>query len=137
MFPEHALARGKSPQSVAGDGKWIANGRAICTGQIDAAQTNGPRCSYGIAGPWFFVLAKRCLAYSQFMFRISMARGLCAFDPAVMFKLSAAQRGVSSCSTLTLRRDLAKQGRMSEPVASCSSPRVGRRTLSAFLPAVR
>src|SRR3954469_18099000 len=46
-----------------------------------------------------------------------------------MFRLSAAQHAVSSCSSPHLRRDLAvEQGHRSYPVASCSSPRVARRT---------
>ena len=87
-------------------------------------------------GPGVLRLSEEMSGIRQFKLKIDMARGLCVFDPASAFKLSAVQRGVSSCSHLTLCRDPAKQGRVSEPVASCSSPRVGRRT-SVRIPACR
>src|SRR3954466_15676935 len=47
----------------------------------------------------------------QLMFRDSKARGLCAFNLADVFRLSAAQMMASSCCSPQLRRDLAfKQG---------------------------
>src|SRR3954468_10294387 len=109
---------------------------AICTVQINGAQTNGPRCSYGIAGPCFFVYAKDIWHTSVGVQDQHGTWPLCPRSCVSDQIVGGTTRGYQLLS-LTLRRDLAKQGRMSEPVASCSSPRVGRRTLSAFLPAVR
>ena len=102
-------------------------------------QMNGPRCTVASAGPWVLRLCEENVWHTSVQRQNRYGTWPLRLDPAVMLKLSAAQRGVSSCSHLTLRRDLAEQGRVSDPVASCSSPRVGRRTfvrISACLPVI-
>jgi hypothetical protein len=70
----------------------------------------GPRCIRASRGPFVFDL-RRMSGRHQLMFRDPKARGLCAFNLADMFRLSAAQMTASSCCSPQLRRDLAfKQG---------------------------
>src|SRR3954454_8686033 len=70
----------------------------------------GPRCIRASRGPFFFDL-RRMSGRHQLIFRDSKARGLCAFNLADVFRLSAAQMMASSCCSPQLRRDLAfKQG---------------------------
>src|SRR5262245_23851108 len=96
----------------------------------------GPGALWHQRGPGVLRLCEENVWHTSVGVQDQSTWPLCLY-PAIAFKLPAAQRGVSSCSHLTLHRDLAAQGRVSDPVASCSSPRVGRRTLSAFLPASR
>lgn len=100
----------------------------------------GPGAAMASRGP-VLRLCEEMSGIRQLVFRIDMARGLCASNPASMSNCRQRNAGLQLTS-LASHCDLAKQGRISEPVASCSSPRMGRRTrseltLSAFLPAVR
>ena len=100
---------------------------------------NGPRCTVASAGPLgSSSLRRECLAYvssaSEPIWHVAFAPRSCGYAQIV----GGTTRGYQLFS-LTLRRDLAQQGRMSGPVASCSSPRVGRRTfvrISACLPVI-
>jgi hypothetical protein len=56
----------------------------------------GPGAAMASRGPASSSM-RRISGIRQLVFRISMARGLCALDPALAIKLSAAQRGVISC----------------------------------------
>jgi hypothetical protein len=74
-------------------------------------KSRGPRCIRASRGPFVFDL-RRMSGRHQLMFRDPKARGLCAFNLADVFRLSAAQMTASSCCSPQLRRDLAfKQGR--------------------------
>src|SRR5215468_1586143 len=85
----------------------------------------GPGALWHQRGPWVLRLCEENVWHTSVQPQGRYGTWPLRLDPAVMLKLSAAQRGVSSCSHLTLRRDLAQQGRVSDPVASCSSPRGG------------
>ncbi len=84
-----------------------------------------------IAGPCYFVLAKD-VWYRPVVFRDLKARGLCA--PVLRICSDCRWRTrLAAAVCLNVHRDLAaEQGRWLAPVASCSSPRVGRRTSVRF-----
>lgn len=88
-----------------------------------------------IAGPCYFVLAKD-LWCRPVVFRDLKALGLCALVLRICSDCRQCTR-LAAAVRLNVHRDLAEQGRWLSPVASCSSPRVGRRTsvrLSAWRP---
>ena len=81
-----------------------------------------------IAGPYIFVLSEGFLVAHQ-MFSEPTSAWPSRSDPADRCGFLDSAKRASSCCSPNLRRDLAvEQGRWLEPVASCSSPRVGRRT---------
>lgn len=97
-----------------------------------STQMNGPRCAVASRGPGVLRFSEECLAqaiscsgsHSTWPLRV---------DPCVDVQIVGGAMQQAAVSP-TLRRDLAaKQGRWSEPVASCSSPRVGRRTLACWM----
>src|SRR5215470_5587011 len=69
----------------------------------------GPGALWHQRGPWVLRLCEENVWHTSVQPQGRYGTWPLRFDPAVMLKLSAAQRGVSSCSHLTLRRDLASK----------------------------
>jgi hypothetical protein len=110
-------------------------GRPLLRERLGAEKNEWAPVRGGIAGPFVCPVGRDCLPchegllrYIPIRLQFRMALGLRAPVLRSLSKFSAVLAGVNSCSHLSSRRDPAEQGRWVYPVASCSSPRVVRRT---------